>query len=203
MSKSTYDIDRWGEIVIAIKKYSDGVYKANLIGEWAIEINFEGKPSKFIVYEPQICYTNIEEAVTYFRILTDLKSKTETNAILMIPFFSAVTGTMLGEFILGETINIAEELELTIEFNTFPSDFNTQGSTSFMYHLGDIQVSVNIEGNPNSFNEYVIYFAEAVNNVGGRINLILPVIFLEMFPHSAAISSLFEEIKTASEMSDN
>jgi hypothetical protein len=191
-------MSKWKSIQKSIHKgvnNSTQEYTTKRINKYIMEINLSRNIKKLIIFEPEECYTDIDFAINFFTEVKKIKADLPSENSLVISYFSGVDGLRLGTFITGQNISIDDQLNIPIDFNLLPANYNTQGIASFTFHLGEIANQPKIENDINSFENYIDYFVSKIEEVGGRINLVIPTAFMSLHEHSSTLADFFEKIK--------
>jgi hypothetical protein len=188
-------------IIKAIYQSNNIQYNVVALNENILEIQFlkEEKSPKYIIFEPKEIYTSVEKFIQFLETINKrqiLKSPSEEN-ILRIPFFSGVSVYDLSFFLWGEEthVNISTDLDIKINFELFPVNFNLPGAKRFCKYLNYIK---NIEPrfrSNNNFSSYLQYFLKEIKNNQWRYNTIIPLDYLTLCPENKAITAIFKELE--------
>jgi len=152
---------------------------------------------KYIILEPRSVYTDIDFLNSFIHALnkTDIVFVPEDD-VLRIPFFAGLSHTDLMNFLFDSKCNneITSDIDINVNFDILPSNFNMSGLNRFSKYLEFIHNKQPIYESNNNFIMYVEYFANLVIQLDWKIGRVLPLNLLNIYPNNNAFLKIFEEI---------
>jgi len=166
-----------GELVQLIYDYKDDYFKIESLNQYISKtINPNTGDIKFIVFEPQECFTSINKLVELKLAISEVGCSPSNT--LRVPFFSGVDSKILANFL--EQPSGIFNTKYNIDFNIFPSDFNIQGIKRFINYIEHIYKSGDIDS-INSYSSYIKYFKNIILIDKTPINIIIPMEVSEIY----------------------
>lgn len=183
------------QIIDALKKdISFKEAEIQTLGHFGLVVTLNSTTDpKFLILESSKVYQSIEEQSRLLEIISSSGCTAENS--YRIPFFSGLSGADLGNFLLGPG-KVIEGISLDVGFDVLPVDFNYYGIKRFLNYLNIIRNQPPVFGGNNRFEMYEEYFVDLMVKNDFKINMILPTVFMEIFPNGSILEELFEEVKT-------
>ncbi len=141
-----------------------------MITDYIIKIHIEDSV-KYINFEPEEIYTNIESFVNYLEEYSE--AGVELPA-MRIPFFAGISPAELGHFLLGpgQTFgNYSKE----VEYSTVPANFNINGSKFFCEYLDYLYTLEEVKDGKNNFKNHIDNLVLRIKELSWSYNLIIPL----------------------------
>ncbi len=152
--------------------------------------------TKFLIFEPSAVYTKIDEQINLLTTISDAECSPSNS--YRIPYFAGLSGSDLGYFLLGPD-QVIDNLNIKINFDILPVDFNLSGIRRFLNYLNMLDSQIPIFKSNNNISLYIEYFVGLIEDNDFKINTILPLMFKDMFPSGEILQKIFDEVKVRQE----